>query len=95
MPRPLWTPSPQIVEHANMTRFLEHVRQRGEPQVKDYPQLYRWSIAHPKRFWPQVWTFCGIKASKTWDQVLVNDDKMPSANWFTGARLNFAENLLR
>ena len=29
------------------------------------------------------------------DRVLVDGDKMPGARWFEGARLNFAENLLR
>ncbi|HVC37713.1 MAG TPA: acetoacetate--CoA ligase [Gammaproteobacteria bacterium] len=95
MTQPLWTPSDQVIENANMTRFLEHVRHQCEPGVKNYPELYRWSVEHPERFWPQVWTFCGIKASQTWDQVLVDGHKMPGAKWFTGARLNFAENLLR
>ena len=95
MTKPLWTPSRQIIERANMTHFLEHVQHQCEPEVKSYADLYRWSVEHPERFWPQVWTFCGIKASRTWDRVLTNGHRMPGAKWFTGARLNFAENLLR
>jgi len=95
MTKPLWTPSPQVIGRANMSRFLEHVRNNGEPDVKNYPEMYRWSVEHPERFWPQVWSFCGIQASQTWDRALVDGDKMPGAKWFTGARLNFAENLLR
>ncbi len=94
MTQPLWTPSKQVIEHANMTKFLEKVRRRTSG-VGDYPALYRWSVEHPQRFWPQVWAFCNIQASQTWDQVLVDGHKMPGARWFTGARLNFAENLLR
>lgn len=95
MTKPLWTPSQQVIERANMARFLEYVRQHAAPDVKTYPHLYQWSIEHPDRFWPQVWDFCGIKASKTWDQVLVDGHRMPGAKWFSGACLNFAENLLR
>jgi acetoacetyl-CoA synthetase len=95
MTQPLWTPSSQVIERANMKRFLEHVRKNAAPSVMDYPQLYRWSIEHPELFWPQVWEFCEIRASKSWDQVLVDAHKRPGAKWFTGARLNFAENLLR
>ena len=95
MTKPLWSPSPQVIGRANMSRFLEHVRNNGEPDVKNYPEMYRWSVEHPERFWPQVWSFCGIQASQTWDRALVDGDKMPGAKWFTGARLNFAENLLR
>ncbi|MGA9855655.1 MAG: acetoacetate--CoA ligase [Gammaproteobacteria bacterium] len=95
MTQPLWKPSLQVIERANISRFLEHVRKHGGPDVKSYPELYRWSVEHPERFWPQVWKFCGIRASKSWDQVLIDGHTMPDARWFTGAHLNFAENLLR
>lgn len=95
MTEPLWTPSRKVIERANMRRFLEHVQQECDPDIRSYAALYRWSVEHPERFWPQVWGFCGIKASKTWDSVLVGTDRMPGAHWFEGARLNFAENLLR
>jgi acetoacetyl-CoA synthetase len=95
MTKPLWIPSPQAIKYTNMSRFLEHVRANGEPEINDYPQLYRWSVEHPERFWPQVWNFSGIRASRNCDAALVDGDKMPGARWFTGARMNFAENLLR
>ncbi|HEV2110589.1 MAG TPA: acetoacetate--CoA ligase, partial [Gammaproteobacteria bacterium] len=50
---------------------------------------------YPEKFWPLVWAFCGIKASQTWDKALEHGERMPGAKWFTGSRLNFAENLLR
>ncbi len=95
MTQPLWTPNKDLIERANLTRFLEHVRRECDPDIHSYAALYRWSIEHPERFWPQVWAFCGIKAGKTWDTVLEDDHTMPGTRWFTGARLNFAENLLR
>ena len=95
MTQPLWTPPESVIRQANMRRFLEHVRVQCDADVQSYAALYGWSIAHPERFWPQVWAFCGIKASRTWDKVLVNAEQMPGAKWFEGARLNFAENLLR
>lgn len=95
MSEPLWTPSPARIREANITRFLDHIRSEVAPDVTSQQALYRWSIEHPERFWPQVWAFCGIKASKHWDKVLVDGNKMPGARWFTGSRLNFAENLLR
>lgn len=96
MTGPLWKPSAEIIRRANLTRFLKAVQQRhADCVVKDYNDLYRWSIERPEQFWPQVWRFCNINASRTWDSVLTDGDKMPGAKWFTGARLNFAENLLR
>ena len=95
MSSPLWTPSPARVRDANITRFLDYVRREFDPHVTSQAALYRWSVDHPEKFWPQVWAFCGVKASVSWDQVLAQGDKMPGAQWFTGSRLNFAENLLR
>src|SRR6185312_6732286 len=91
MSEPLWTPSPARIREANITRFLEHIRAEVAPDVTSQQALYRWSIEHPEKFWPQVWAFCGIKASKHWDKVLEHRERMPGAQWFTGSRLNCGE----
>jgi acetoacetyl-CoA synthetase len=91
----MWQPSPERVEKANMTAFMRSVSERGRPTITDYSALYRWSIAQPTEFWQTVWDFCRIVSSRRADEVVVDFDKMPGARWFPGARLNFAENLLR
>src|SRR6185436_21147652 len=73
--------------------------------VSDYGGLYYWSVLHPEKFWPKVWSFSGVIADerdgKRWDQVVIGLDRMAPPDpelgprWFPGARLNFAENLLR
>ncbi len=95
MAEPLWMPSPARIAAANITAFTQVVRANGHNEVVDYPSLYRWSIEHPEQFWPAVWSFGGILSSRRWETVLTEGDKMPGARWFAGARLNFAENLLR
>jgi len=106
---PIWSPSPERVARANMTRFVEHVRERrpaGADAVEDYRSLYAWSVERPEAFWPEVWRFCGVMAEprsgrEPWDKVVVGRDRMAPPDpvlgprWFPGARLNFAENLLR
>ena len=95
MSDPIWIPSPVRANESNMARFIATIRQEYDSAVHDYPSLYEWSISYPELFWPAVWDFCGVKASKKWDRVLEHGDKMPGASWFRGSRLNFAENLLR
>jgi acetoacetyl-CoA synthetase len=95
MTKPMWQPSPEGIEKANMTAFMRTVRNRGHSEIADYPALYRWSIEQPAEFWQAVWDFCGIVSSRRADEVVVDFEKMPGARWFPGARLNFAENLLR
>ena len=92
---PIWQPSAERVRSANLTAFMAILRDRGLAQVTDYPALHAWSVARPELFWPAVWEFCGVRASQPWQEVVDDPRRMPGARWFRGARLNFAENLLR
>ncbi len=91
----LWKPAPEGIARANMTRFLHQVQETERLRGEDYAALYDWSTREPESFWPAVWKFCDIRASRRWDRVLEHADRMPGARWFRGSRLNFAENLLR
>ncbi len=93
--RPIWQPSPQRVEAANLTRFIRAVEDEWQIRLGDYPRLYRWSIEEPERFWRSLWSFVGVICEQRGDCVLRGGDSMPTVRWFPDARLNFAENLLR
>ena len=96
MDKPIWEPSPERVERANLNRFMRFVRESiGNEDIRRYAPLYEFSIHHPEKFWPLVWEFCGIRAQGEYQPVLVDREKMPGAHWFPGVRLNFAQNLLR
>src|SRR5690606_37256236 len=105
MPAPIWAPGPDRVARANVTRFMAAAAGMGAP-VSDWESLYQWSITRPVEFWPLVWEFCGVVAEERrprapWDEVVRGIDRMAPPDpelgprWFPGARLNFAENLLR
>ena len=74
-----------------MQKFMERVK----PGLKGYWELYEWSIENISDFWAAVWDFTEIRFSKPYEQVVDDPSQMPGAKWFSGARLNFAENLLR
>ncbi len=95
MKKPLWEPSPEMIEKTNMTRFNGFVNHKYGMAIKDYPELYDWSINQIPDFWAAMWEFGGVKASRGYDRVVDDLTKMPGAKWFEGASLNFAENLLR
>lgn len=92
---PLWRPSAERVQNANITRFIRVVNEKYGLQLTDYESLYQWSIAHREDFWVSVWDLGGVVHSKPYDKVLQDSPTMIGAKWFIGARLNFAENLLR
>lgn len=95
MKKPLWIPSEERVKNANMTRFIEFVNQRYGKNFQTYDELYHWSIENIPDFWESMWKSAGIKASKDYDLVVDDPNKMLGTRWFIGANLNFAENLLR
>ena len=78
-----------------MTRFIEFVNGKYGKKFKTYDDLYQWSVDSIPDFWAAMWDFAEIKASKKYDQVVDDLKKFPGAKWFVGAKLNFAENLLR
>ena len=91
---PIWTPSLFRIADANLTRFMAFVEYRG-PRIADPDALYRWSIERPGDFWEALWAFAGVAGDRGDGPALEDGERMPGARWFTGAKLNFAENLLR
>jgi acetoacetyl-CoA synthetase len=91
----LWKPSQEKVKQTNMYRFMNVIGERHGQKFTEYEPLYQWSIDNIPEFWTDFWEFADIKASKPYNQVIDDVTKMPGARWFIGARLNFAENLLR
>ena len=91
----LWEPSPAQIEQSNMYRFMQYVNARHDKSFMRYDELYQWSIEAIPEFWAAIWDFMEIRASRPGEQVVDDLARMPGARWFEGARLNFAENLLR
>jgi len=91
----LWEPTEERKRNANITKFMDFVNKRYKKNFRTYQELYDWSISKIPDFWASVWDFVGIKASKDYTTVVDDVSKMPGAKWFIGAKLNFAENLLR
>jgi hypothetical protein len=64
------------------------------PTAPPYDALWRWSVTDLPGFWQAVWDYCGVTSSAPATSVLASRT-MPGAQWFPGARLNYAEHVLR
>ncbi|HEV2785222.1 MAG TPA: acetoacetate--CoA ligase, partial [Solirubrobacteraceae bacterium] len=84
----LWTPSAEMVERAAMTRFMRWL----DPGLQTYDDLWRRSVEDIEAFWGAIWRYFGVEGE--YDSVL-GSREMPGAEWFPGARLNYAEHLLK
>jgi len=91
----LWSPSEEARERSRMRKFMRTAERRHGLKLRDYDDLYRWSVDALEAFWAALWDELEIVASVRSQRVLEAPACMPGARFFPEARLNFAENLLR
>ncbi|RUO77287.1 acetoacetate--CoA ligase [Idiomarina seosinensis] len=90
----LWQPSADTIADARMTDFLQQVNSQHQQALANYHDLYQWSINNDETFWSMIWDYFAVIGDKG-DTIVTDKDKLPGAQWFPNAQLNFAENLLR
>lgn len=90
----LWTPSEERIKKTEMYAFMQYVNEKKGLELKNYRELYDFSIERGEEFWDLLWKFLGI-ISTPYKKVVDDIKKMPGADWFIGAKLNYAENMLR
>ena len=93
--KPLWEPSQARIAGANVTAFARAAIREWGLGFNTYPAFYAWTVDQPEQFWQSLWQYAAVKAGTRGGRVLAHGDRMPGAQWFPDARLNFAENLLR
>ncbi len=91
----LWNPPAENFRTTHMAKFLQHIQTQYSLDLNDYAALHQWSVTQPEKFWREVSRFCDMKFSQEPDQIIEKSHKMQDTKWFTGATLNFAENLLK
>ncbi len=95
MAKLLWKPTEDRIKNSNMYKFFQFINKKYGTDFNEYRPLYKWSIDNIPEFWASFWEYADIIYSKTYDTIIDDVNKMPGTKWFEGARLNFAENLLR
>jgi acetoacetyl-CoA synthetase len=77
-----------------MARFMDWLRQERGLSFSSYEEMRAWSVADIRAFWAAIWDYFGIASTTPYEEVL-DTDRMPGGKWFAGARVNYAEHLLR
>jgi acetoacetyl-CoA synthetase len=90
---PIWRPSPERIERAVLTRYLRWLRDERGLDFADYESLWRWSVDEIEAFWTSIWSFCGMRSTTPYREVL-QARTMPGARWFDGAMVNYADQML-
>jgi acetoacetyl-CoA synthetase len=90
----LWEPPQSLIENSNMNKFMKWLDETRGVSLQSYQDLWKWSTTNIEGFWSAIWHFYQMKAHTPYDEVLI-ERKMPGAQWFPGATINYAEHIFR
>jgi len=90
----LWVPTADRIANANITAYLAWLQETRGLAFDGYPDLWEWSVTETEEFWQTVWDYHDIIAAQQPTAVFGERRTMPGVEWFPGARLNYAENVM-
>ncbi|MBK5534853.1 acetoacetate--CoA ligase [Pseudomonas sp. TH08] len=91
----LWQPEANRIAQSRLDTFRRAINERHGLDLASYDELHTWSVEQREAFWQAIVDQFDIRFHSQPDAVLREGLQMPSAEWFSGATLNFAEHLLR
>src|SRR3984957_17236181 len=93
-----WNPDGAALAAANLTQFQAWLAETGRahPDIAgaNYQELWAKSVDDVAWFWDAVWNYYDIETDSPATAVLA-DPTMPGAEWFPGATINYAGEILR
>jgi acetoacetyl-CoA synthetase len=90
----LWAPSAAVKGRTNLSHYMQWLERERGLAFQAYDELWRWSVTELEDFWASIWDYFQVEVSKGYTCVLA-ERKMPGAEWFVGAELNYAQHVFR
>jgi acetoacetyl-CoA synthetase len=91
-PEVLWRPEQSRVADTKIEAFRQWLRAERDVEVDDYQSLWEFSVDRVPEFWGAAAEFLGMRWHDQPGEVLSGE--MPTATWFAGGTLNYAEHAL-
>ncbi|EMJ94148.1 acetoacetate--CoA ligase [Leptospira alstonii] len=91
----LWAPSSDRIESSNLNRYQNFLKEKKGLSFSSFEELRAWSVRDVGVFWESVWEFSEVVHSKKYETAYRSGPSFTDSRFFPGAKLNFAENLLR
>lgn len=79
---------------SRMGVFLAEIEHKTGRHFADYDEAWQWSVDNLEEFWGAVWEHFEIITHTPYETVL-REQKMPGADWFPGATINYTEHIVR
>ncbi|MGW4340808.1 acetoacetate--CoA ligase [Rhodococcus koreensis] len=93
MTNTLWSPTAARIEKSALRAYLNWLEEREGRAFPDHDALWAWSVEDIDRFWRSLADYYEVEFSTPWTQIRTADP-MPYTRWFTGGRLNWAQQML-
>ncbi|WP_313081263.1 acetoacetate--CoA ligase [Pulveribacter sp.] len=90
-PHPPGAATPRVPQ---IRRYQDWLQARHGLAFADYDALWRWSVTELDAFWQSIWDYFDIQSPTPHSAVLARN-VMPGAQWFPGAQVNYARQVLR
>lgn len=90
----LWEPTEESKQNSHLYHYMNWLKKNKNIHVKDYNELWTWSVTEIESFWESLWEYFDIKAEQSYETVL-SSHTMPGARWFPEATLNYTEHIFR
>jgi len=89
----LWQPTQDQVQATAMYQFTETMNTQHGLALQTYLDLWQWSVENLELFWTEIWDYFEVIGQKPTSAMLTG--QLPDAQWGKGAKVNYAENILR
>lgn len=90
-----WCPTSEQIYNSKMADFSRYSEVQFGRSLPDFRTLLEWSVTEVAEFWRSIQTYFDIIGEGFDGTEVLKEPVMPFASWFPGAKLNFAENVLR
>lgn len=89
----LWQPTQDQVQVTAMYQFMQAMNTKHGLALQTYLDLWQWSVDDLELFWTEIWDYFEVIGQKPTSALLTG--QLPDAQWGQGAKVNYAENVLR
>lgn len=90
----LWEPDAALIEASQLRQFQRWLAETHGAQTESYAEIWEWSVQNLDLFWDSVWEYFDVIAERH-DAPTRDGETMPGVDWYPGAQINYAENILR
>ncbi len=90
----LWSPSDERIKSSQMYSFIKIINKKNNLNIKNFTDLYNWSVEKKADFWSSIWDYFGVIGSKGDEPFIDPINQMPGSKFFPNGKVNYAQNML-